>query len=459
MKRLACLLLIASFIPFSAFAADTKLVSGAASLHRLANILGVDVSLAHVENTVKQKAEGDPIFDSLTLIGAAKTIGLDLLEQNANYTQLQVSETPVIACFKTAFDDETAMPANSTVVTHFVVVEEASEKWVRIFGASHRSLRPAATIVPRERFLELWTGQTLTPLYALAPEAIQLLAHIRTGTDAYKAKLKSGEIEFSMTLSQATKEPLPKDAVMYVENGHRYEMTGHWYIIYRFDGERQFYDVKARKKMEFHGRSLQDWQETHHRYQIDGRILLFLENTGTEWKQHLPQRVLSYPLEPHFNPHWWSWPLWNLKLTDLFRFFKPVDVKQVNVEGSHHYLLTGHRTKRDSNSVIEIWLDPQKDYRPTRVLTHQRSTQKAPDGQGKPAVSGTAYNLTRHTYRLAQFEPDIWFPKTVIREVSFDSTDENQNPPPTFRKIVMQVHRATFNIPIPEKDLGITAEK
>ena len=463
MKRLACHLLIASLILSPAFAAETTLISGAVSLHRLANILGIEVSLATVEQTLKQKAEGDPIFDSLTLKGAAEAIGLDLLERNFGYTHLQVFGRPVIVSFKTAFDDQTAIPVDSTVVTHFVVVEEASEKWVRIFGTSHGSLRAAATIVPRERFLELWTGQTLTPLYALSREATQLLAHVKTGTDAYKAKLKSGEIAFTITLSQATDKPLPADAVTYIENGHRYEETGYWHIIYRFDGERQFYDVKTRKKMEFHGQSLQDWQETHHRFRIENRRLHFSEKIGTEWKHRLPQNMPSRLLEPHFNPHWWSWPLWNLKLTDLFRFFKPIDVKQVDVEGPPHYLLTGHRTKRDWNSVIEIWLDPQKEYRPTRVLTHRRSTLKAPvaapDGQRKPATLEIEYNLTRHTYQLAQFEPDIWFPQTVIREVSFNSTNEKEHPPPTFRKITMQVHRAVFNIPISEKELGITPDR
>ena len=110
-------------------------------------------------------------------------------------------------------------------------------------------------------FLELWTGQTLKPLYVLTPEATQLLAHIKTGTEAYKAKLKSGVLEFSITLSQATNKPLPADTVTYMENGHKYEETGYWHIIYQFDGARHFYDVKARNKMEFHGHSLSTTDE------------------------------------------------------------------------------------------------------------------------------------------------------------------------------------------------------
>ena len=462
MKRFACSLLIALLIPAPAFAVNDSLTSGTVSLHHFANTLGFEVSLEQIENILTQKAQEDRILDSVTLINAAKELGLELQVQNLTYKHLQLLETPVIVPLKKAFDDENPS-ANSTTTGLFIVVEEATEKWVRIFGTPQNSARGAATVVPRDRFLELWTRQTLKPLYVLTPEATQLLAHIKTGTEAYKAKLKSGVIEFSITLSQATNKPLPADTVTYVENGHQYEETGYWHITYRFDGARHFYDVKARNKMEFHGHSLEDWQETHHQYQILHRILYFSEKIGTQWQQYPPQKMSTRFFKLHFNPHWWSWPLWDLRLTDLFRFFKPVDIQQVNVENSPHYLLTGHKTG-PATSVIEIWLDPQKDYRPTRVLMHDRSVVgiapvEAPDAQPKPIPLETEYTLTRYTYQIEQFEPDIWFPKTVIREVSFSTTDENQKPLPTFRKAIMQVHRAVFNIPISEKELGITSNR
>ena len=92
-----------------------------------------------------------------------------------------------------------------------------------------------------------------------------------------------------------------------------------------------------------------------------------------------------------------------------------------------------------ADSDIEIWLDPQKDYRPTRVLTHIRSISgvapvETPNEQPKPIQLETEYTLTRYTYQIEKFEPDIWFPKTVTREVSFSTTDENQQSLPTLRK-------------------------
>ena len=457
MKSFACSLLITLLILAPAFAVNDSLTSGAASLHHFANTLGFEVSLEQVENILTQKVREDRGLDSLTFINAAKEIGLELLEQNPNYVHLQLFETPMIATCKAAFDDENPRIPGVTPARHFIVLEEVTEKWVRIYGVSQNSAHGAATVIPRNRFVELWTGQIFKPLYVLTPAATELLAHLKTETAAYKAKLKSGVIEFSITLSQAIEEPLPAAAVTYVEDGHLYEETGYWHITYRFDGTRQFYDIKARHKMEFHGHSLKGWRETHHQYRILHRILHFWEKIGTEWKKHAPQKM-SARFKPHFNPHWWSWPLWNLRLTTLFRFFKPIDIQQVNLENSAHYLLTGHKTG-PANSDIEVWLDSQKDYRPTRVLLHDRSVVgtapiETADGQSNPIPLETEYTLTRYTYHLEKFAPDIWFPKIVTREVSFTTIDENQKPLPTLRRAIMRVHRAVFNIPIAEKELG-----
>ena len=463
MKQFACSLLITLLISSLSVAEPkhrffgSNQTSAVTSLHHLANISGIEVSWEHVKNVLIQKSNGQRTPNSLLLINTARELGLELLEQNLNYTHLQLLETPVIVPLKQAFDEENRS-ANAITLGYFIVVEEATEKWVRIFGTPQNAIHGAATVIPRDRFLELWNGQILKPLYVLPTEARQLLADIMTGTETYKAKLKSGVIEFSITLSQATNKPLPADAVTYMENGHHYEETGYWHITHKFDGDRRFYDVKARHKMTFHGQSLEDWQETHHQFRLLRSILHVWERDGTTWKKYRPKKVSAHFLKPHFNPHWWSWPLWNLRLTDLFRFFRPTDVQQVSVENAPHYLLTGHRSGA-ADSDIEIWLDPQKDYRPTRVLTHIRrilgvAPDEAPGEKPKPIPLETEYTLTRYTYQIEKFEPDIWFPRTVTRELSFSTTDESQEPLPTLRKAVMQVHRAEFNIPVAEEDLG-----
>ena len=70
-------------------------------------------------------------------------------------------KTPIIAHLKTTFEDETPAKADATV-GHFIVVEYANKKWVRLFDTPGRSLYQAATVVSRDRFLDRWTGRVLT---------------------------------------------------------------------------------------------------------------------------------------------------------------------------------------------------------------------------------------------------------------------------------------------------------
>ena len=474
MKRLACSLLIASLILSSTVAADDKLASGTASLYHLASILGIEVSLEQVENTVVEKARG-PYVVNFVIIDAARGIGIELQERDLNYDQLQALETPVIACLKTTLDDDDDSGTDATDIADFIVVESATEKSVRVFGAPQKSSQAAATFISRDHFLEYWTGQVLTLRPPLSAEATQLLEDIISGTAAYNAKLKSGEVEFSITLSERIRQrknflerllTWGRNLVMPSEekDAVQYEDEGYWHITYRFDGDRHFYDVKMRKKMELNGARLPNWKEIHHQYMILGETLTLhvRENTGTEWKQY-PLRIPSRNFEAQFNPHWWSWPPWGYKFARLIRFFKPINVQQVNVDGISHYLLTLQRTDFDSTRTKEIWLDPQKAYRPTRILAHRKSVQQVferrPDGKLVPLPEEKVYRLTRYTHQLAKFEPDIWFPKTVIMEDASVVGDEDKHPPPVYRRTTMQVHRAVFNIPISEKELGITPDK
>ena len=451
MKRLACSLLIALLILSPALAADDKLTSGASSLYHLANLLGLEVSLDQVENIVVEKARG-PYVVNFVIIDAARKIGIELQARNLNYKGLQALETPVIACLKTTLDDDDS-EAEAIIIADFIVVESATEKSVRVFGALQKSSRAAATLISRDHFLAHWTGQVLMLTPPLSAESTQLLEDIITGTAAYNAKLKSGEIEFSITLSERIRQEKEKI---------QYEDQGYWHITYRFDGDRHFYDVKTRKKMELNGARLPNWKESHHQYRILGKTLYYRANTDTEWKEQ-PQRTLSRTFEAQFNPHWWSWPPWGFELEKLVRIFKPFNVQQVNVERIPHYLLTLQRTDFDAIRTYEIWLDPQKEYRPTRILAHRRSVQQVferrPDGKLVPLPREKAYRLTRYIYQLTQFEPDIWFPKTVIMENSSVVGDEDKRPPWVYRKTTMQVHRAVFNIPISEKELGIIPDR
>lgn len=161
MKVVVNALLIALLILPPAFAADNSPhACGAVSLYHLANILGVEVELEQTDDALRRKNGGRSVASFAHLIDCARDIGLELQGFKLTYEQLQTFDTPVIAHLKTTFADENPSAAVSAV-GHFIVVEHATEKWVRIFDAPKTSLYDTAIVVSRDRFLELWTGRTL----------------------------------------------------------------------------------------------------------------------------------------------------------------------------------------------------------------------------------------------------------------------------------------------------------
>ena len=160
MKILINVLLITLLILPPAFAAADKQTSDVTSLYHIANILGIQVSLAQTENIFMQKTSEQRVTDFATFIDAAKEIGLELQERNLNYEELRKFKTPVIAHLKTTLADKNP-PNVAALPGHFVVVEYMNKKWVRLFDTPGRLLYQAATVVSRDRFLDRWTGRVL----------------------------------------------------------------------------------------------------------------------------------------------------------------------------------------------------------------------------------------------------------------------------------------------------------
>ena len=162
MKLFVSILLIALFMLQLSFAVDEKYACGATSLYHLATILGIEVSLDKTDAALQEKKEGSRVASFTEIIDCAKEIGVELRGVKLTYEQLRQFNTPVIVHLKTSFEDENPSAADSSKVGHLIVVEHTTDKWVRIFDTPKVSLRHAATVISKDRFLELWTGQTCT---------------------------------------------------------------------------------------------------------------------------------------------------------------------------------------------------------------------------------------------------------------------------------------------------------
>lgn len=281
---------------------------------------------------------------------------------------------------------------------------------------------------------------------SLSKESAHLFEQIKKSIVDYNEKLKSGKMVFSLTQSiQSSDQSQNAKKVAY-------ENVGTWYITYNFDGHRHFYDVRMRKKMEFNGKVFTNWKENHYQFQIDDKKMLIREKKGTVWVRHQQPTDKSI-FRSEFNPRRWGWNPGVFSFTSLIKNYPPVKVERVKVDGVQLYLITLHRVLKGTRiRTKQLWIDPQKGYRPTRVLETAKEVVKTflgkPDGTLAPQQPEELVNHIHSTYQIEQFAPGIWFPKTAIYQSGYDPTKQR-----SYIKLEMQVHKAVFNIPIDEKDL------
>ena len=358
----------------------------------------------------------------------------------------------------------------------------------------------------------------------LSPQETHLLEQFKTEITEYNTKVKSCEIEFSVTVNRIAPQ---KTTHLFVElfesvrdtlipkkekdeNGlPTYEEIGYWYITYRFNGETEFFDVKARAKRDINGSVIitrtgdgglrQDiWQETHHQFLRHRKQTLYIRE-GTKWRpynkwqQSLPVWIPTNVFDKCFNPYWWHLGA-DEPLDRFIRRHKIIRVKQVENDGGPYFYLQLHHTKAEnintsvrSATTHEIWMHPKAGIYPKRILIANRRAQLQPEleivenffstAEAKPVPRKYYYLETvgfqSLTSEIAEYEQGIFFPKIVTEEYYgensmseiFPNRPNSEYPviineallPQWFRKEyqkaprlkrVMNVHRADFNIPM-----------
>lgn len=205
MKLLINIFLIICLLLPTSFAADSKHACGAVSLYHLATLLGIEVSLDKTDTALKEKQGGSRITSFAELINCGKDIGLELQGVKLTYTELQTFQTPVIAHLRTTFDAENPSAANDKV-GHFIVVEHTTDKWVRLFDTPRGPLHKTATVVSRDRFLELWTGKTLVLSQKQRQQQQPVLSTSHTVYDF--GERKAGKFGFPVQIRNLSRAPL-----------------------------------------------------------------------------------------------------------------------------------------------------------------------------------------------------------------------------------------------------------
>lgn len=291
------------------------------------------------------------------------------------------------------------------------------------------------------------------PSTALSPqETFVLLEHFNAAVAARKAELKSGIVDFTLTLSKM-KTPFSKNPV--------YEERVKWHVTYRFSDQQQFYQIQERVKVKPGWLQRPKWKESkRYKFQVNGSEENGRVNRGDGW-----QWTTRHPIELHHynSPLRWNWDTNLTRMTQLFGHI--VDAKSVVAERQPVEYLKFEDWRADKIETTELWFSPKKSHRTTKVLQQTRFINKDPnDRTSVPSVEPLAeaqlspqMSQFRYTCQLAQFEPGVWYPQTAteMREV----IDAENLHFLIGEKLTLQVHSATFNIPIAVKDLLLLPDR
>lgn len=297
------------------------------------------------------------------------------------------------------------------------------------------------------------TPRVYEPSTVLSPQdTLMLLEHFNTAITKREAELKSGIIEFSLTLSKI-KTLFSKNPV--------YEERLKWHVTYRFSGQQRFYQIQERVKVKPGWFRRAKWKESkRYKFQADdsGKKGYVNRGDGWQWTSHHPITFNSYG-----SPLRWKW---DTNLTRMTQRFGPiVDAQNVIGEEERVDYFKFEDWRADRIETTELWSNPQKDYRTTKVVQQTRYinkelTNKTLVFSGEPVTDrwlSSHISQLRYTCQLAQFEPSIWYPQTSteVREV----VDAENSHFLMGEKSTLQVHSAAFNIPIAVKDLLLQPDR
>ena len=181
---------------------------------------------------------------------------------------------------------------------------------------------------------------------------------------------------------------------------------------------------------------------------------------GWQWTSHHPITLNSYG-----SPLRWKW---NTNLTRMTQMLcgPSLTHRRTSLRRNRVDYFKFEDWRADRIETTELWSNPRKDYRTTKVVYSRQDTltrtltNKTLVFSGEPVTDGWLsphISQLRYTCQLAQFEPGIWYPQTSteVREV----VDAENSHFLMGEKLTLQVQSAAFNIPIAVKDLLLQPDR
>lgn len=212
----------------------------------------------------------------------------------------------------------------------------------------------------------------------------ELLQLIREGVSYYDSLLESGSIDFFL---QTTSAGDPSFGIGRLPSGT-------WQGTFEFSGNRLWMNVK--RDVTQYGEYAAELSDTE-QFAYDGETFekLFYSADG---QPHIGRSGNSgYKYITFYDPRFWGWDLSGRgSLSSLLDRLNVQNIQPVDWNGSEVYHVTGTR----GHATHELWLNPEKSYRPERFMISGSD------------VGEWDLRVTKD-FNFQEVAPDLWFPESA----------------------------------------------
>jgi len=253
----------------------------------------------------------------------------------------------------------------------------------------------------------------------------ELLQLIREGVAYYDAMLKSGRVDFLRETTSVAADRIPGLRVRVAGAGPPGLMrapSGTWKGTFEFSG-RKMRCLVTKDVIQYEPNRNIPIKGTE-QYAYDGETFETLRETS---RGPLLERRSEIVDDPSNDPRFWGWNLrgGDQSLVMLIDGLEIESIKEVRVNDSDVYHIKG----KSSGLTTELWLNPQKSYRPERYKF------------SRPGLAVTK------DFKFKEVAPDLWFPESAKWVTTIAKTD--------FTTTTIRFTNIRINEPIPESRFSI----
>ena len=229
------------------------------------------------------------------------------------------------------------------------------------------------------------------------PSQDEMIELVREGISYYDSLLESASVKFSLVM---TSNDYP---------GIRRIPSGTWEGTFEFSGS-QVRGVVTENATQYGSKFGETQRSGTHEFANNGETFELFRDTPNGKKLTRQNKIMH---NPSHDPRFWGWNLSGEEpLLNLIDRLDIKDIQSVEWNGSQVYHIKGSFS--GAGTDVDLWLNPEKSYRPERFVYSIHS-------EGTAQVRGTK------DFNFQEVAPDLWFPTSAQSVTTFTNTETGES--------------------------------